>query len=143
MKHIVFLCAGNTCRSPMAEGIFRAIVSQKGGDYTVSSAGLYAMEGDPVAANAVAACQEIGVDIAGHTAKAFTASLMEGDTVAVPLTHAYADALLGAGAPRDKLYIPVQSIFDPYGGDLNCYRQCRDQLQGLCARFYEELKQHG
>ena len=127
----------------MAEGIFRAIVSQKGGDYTVSSAGLYAMEGDPVAANAVAACQEIGVDIAGHTAKAFTASLMEGDTVAVPLTHAYADALLGAGAPRDKLYIPVQSIFDPYGGDLNCYRQCRDQLQGLCARFYEELKQHG
>lgn len=127
----------------MAEGIFRAIISKKGGDYSVSSAGLYAMAGDSPAANAAAACQEIGINIEEHTAKPFDLSVMQDDVVVVPLTHAYADALLGVGVPRDKLYIPQKSISDPYGGDLACYRQCRDQLRELCEQLYEELEQHG
>ncbi len=140
MTRILFLCAGNTCRSPMAEGIFNDMARRRGETrFQAESAGLYAVQGDAVAANAVAACLEIGVDIAAHTARPFDARLMDGNCVAVPLTHAYADALLGAGAPRDKLYIPRESVSDPFGGDLECYRHCRDQLEALCQELLEGL----
>lgn len=140
MTRVLFLCAGNTCRSPMAEGIFNDMVRRRGETrFQAESAGLYAIQGDAVTTNAVAACLEIGVDIAAHTARPFDARLMDGDCVAVPLTHAYADALLGAGAPRDKLYIPRESVSDPFGGDLECYRHCRDQLEALCQELLEGL----
>ena len=140
MTRILFLCAGNTCRNPMAEGIFNNLIQHRGdGRFLAESAGLYAIAGDPVTVNAAAACLEIGVDISEHIARPFDAALMEGDCIAVPLTHAYADALLGAGAPRGKLYIPHQSITDPFGGDLECYRHCRDQLEVLCKELMEEL----
>ena len=52
MKTILFVCTGNVCRSPMAEGIFRQVVKDRG-DYRVMSAGLGAMEGQPPSAHAV------------------------------------------------------------------------------------------
>ena len=143
MKHILFLCAGNTCRSPMAAGIFNAIVAQKGGDFEAESAGLYAVKGQPAAENAVEACREIGVELGGHASRSFDLSMLQSDWSAVPLTHDYAAALLAAGVPRDRLWIPEQPVSDPFGGDLECYRRCRVQLEGLCAALYEELERRG
>ena len=71
---VLFVCTGNTCRSPMAEGIFRKMMHDRGMEDKVlcQSAGLSAVDGDPVSENAVLACREIGVDISEHTARRIT-----------------------------------------------------------------------
>ena len=67
MKTILFLCTGNVCRSPMAEGIFRQAVKGRG-DFRVLSAGLGAMDGQPPTHHSVQAMKEIGIDIATNAA---------------------------------------------------------------------------
>ena len=62
MKTILFICTGNVCRSPMAEGIFRHAVAHRG-NFRVVSAGLGAMEGQPPSPYAVQAVKELGIDI--------------------------------------------------------------------------------
>ena len=70
---ILFVCTGNTCRSPMAEGIFRHDMEQRGFENIMcQSAGLSAVEGERPAENAVTVCREIGVDISGHITRRFT-----------------------------------------------------------------------
>ena len=65
---ILFVCTGNTCRSPMAEGIFKTFITKdnKLKDIQVSSAGLMATEGQKATENAVIACKDFGADISGH-----------------------------------------------------------------------------
>ena len=62
MKTVLFICTGNICRSPMAEGIFRRAVRDRG-DFRVLSAGVGAMDGQSPSHNSVRACREIGIDI--------------------------------------------------------------------------------
>ena len=70
---ILFVCTGNTCRSPMAEGIFRHEMEQRGFENIMcQSAGLSALDGQHPSENAVLVCKEIGVDISGHIARRFT-----------------------------------------------------------------------
>lgn len=134
---VLFVCTGNTCRSPMAEGIFRRMMKERGlGDQVLcQSAGLSAVEGDPVAENAAAACREIGVEIGGHTARRLTGEeLPQWDWFfAMSRTHAY--ILEQAGAPVQKIYVSGE-IQDPFGGDLETYRRCRDKLVQELERFW-------
>ena len=81
---ILFVCTGNTCRSPMAEGIFRHEMEQRGFENIMcQSAGLSALDGQHPSENAVLVCKEIGVDISGHIARRFTPEEID----AVSYTH--------------------------------------------------------
>ena len=71
MKTILFICTGNVCRSPMAEGIFRHAIQGRG-SYRVISAGLGAMEGQPPSAHAVEAVKELDIDISGQRSRMLT-----------------------------------------------------------------------
>jgi protein-tyrosine-phosphatase len=62
MKTILFLCTGNVCRSPMAEGLFRHAVKGRG-EFRVLSAGIGAVDGQPPTPHSVQAMKEIGIDI--------------------------------------------------------------------------------
>ncbi|MEK4248326.1 low molecular weight protein arginine phosphatase [Paenibacillus sp. FSL W7-1287] len=67
MKQILFLCTGNTCRSPMAEAFFRSLAQKKGLAVTVRSAGISTVDGIPVSANSVHALQQHGIQHHGHS----------------------------------------------------------------------------
>src|SRR5437660_10132810 len=93
MKTCLFGCTGNVCRSPMAEGIFRQVVKDRG-DYRVISAGLAAMEGQPPSAYAVQAVRELGIDISGQRSRMLTPELVQDADFIFGMTHTQIDTVI-------------------------------------------------
>ncbi len=134
---ILFVCTGNTCRSPMAEGLFRQLLQRRGLEGTAASAGLSAIEGQPASENALLACREVGVDLSAHRARRLTSQDMVQWDLFFPMTQTHAYILEQAGVPAARIYVP-EPVADPFGGDLAVYRQCRDQLSRQLAVFLDQ-----
>lgn len=129
--HLLFVCSGNTCRSPMAEGIFKKMTEDLDG-FVCSSAGMSFNNNAPVSANAAEVCKEIGVDISQHRSRSINFFDYEVTDLFVVMTYYHAESLLMAEIPENKIYILDGGIPDPYGSDLETYRKCRDLIiQGL------------
>lgn len=143
MIKILFVCTGNTCRSPMAEGLFRQMVQRAGleGQVLCQSAGLSAVEGEPASENAILACRELGVDIAGHRARRVSGEDMAVWDVFFTMSKTHGYILEQAGALPEHIYIPG-FIADPFGQDLEAYRACRDKLRAELAIFWDKLMEH-
>ena len=122
--NILFVCTGNTCRSPMAEGYLR---SKKLGGVTVLSRGL-ACDGSPVSLNSKTAMAEVGIDISGHISRQITDRDIKDADKIICLSPSHRAVLLSAGVPQEKLYILGKGISDPFGGDITVYRRCRDEI---------------
>jgi RpiB/LacA/LacB family sugar-phosphate isomerase len=150
MKTILFVCTGNVCRSPMAEGIFRSAVQGRG-SFRVVSAGLGAMEGQPPSAHAVEAVKELGIDIAGQRSRMLTPELVAQADYIFGMTHSHVDTvMLLYPQAAEKTFLlrefddtldPFEKdISDPIGGSYEIYLNCRDQIeQGIVSllRFVE------
>lgn len=122
MKKILFVCTGNTCRSPMAEGYLKSL---KKSGYEIISRGLSA-DGSSVSENSAKVMLEKGVDISSHLSRQMTYEDAEGADAIVCMSSSHADLLEALGF--DKLKIHILGIVDPYGGDLDTYRACRDEI---------------
>jgi glycine hydroxymethyltransferase len=150
MKTILFICTGNICRSPMAEGIFRQAVQGRG-NYRVGSAGLGAMEGQPPSAHAVEAVKELGIDISNQRSRMLSPSLVAQADYIFGMTHSHVDTvMLLYPQAAEKTFLlrefddtldPFEKdISDPIGGSYEIYMNCRDQIeQGIVSllRFIE------
>src|SRR5438094_9413106 len=93
MKTILFVCTGNVCRSPMAEGLFRHAVKGRG-DFCVLSAGVGAIEGQPPSAYAVQALGELGIDISQQSSRMLTAEMVKQDDYIYGMTNGHDDAII-------------------------------------------------
>ncbi|WP_170008365.1 low molecular weight protein arginine phosphatase [Bacillus fonticola] len=141
MKRIVFVCTGNTCRSPMAEKIFQHVTN----GYEVRSRGLFAMDGAPAAEHAVVVLGEAGIP-ASHVSKALSEEDMVWATHVIGMTADHV-ALLQAHYPHmsDKLYTlkgavgEAGSVSDPYGGSIDTYRQTFAELERLLQKLAVKL----
>src|SRR6266566_733489 len=156
MKTILFVCTGNVCRSPMAEGIFRQAVKGRG-DYRVLSAGLGAMEGQAPSIYAVQAVRELGIDISGQRSRMLTPDMVQQADYIFGMIHSHIDTvmLLYPHAAEktfllrefdETLDLFEKDISDPIGGSYEIYINCRDQIeQGIVSllRFIEQSEGAG
>src|SRR5213596_412648 len=144
MRTILFVCTGNVCRSPMAEGLFRNAAKGRG-DFRVFSAGVGAIEGQPPSAYAVQALKELGIDISQQRSRMLTADVVNQADYIFGMTHGHVDAInLLYPQAAEKTFLLREfdetldafekDIGDPIGGSYETYLNCRDQIeQGIVS----------
>lgn len=140
MKKILFVCSGNTCRSPMAQGIFNKLAKEKNLDYIAESAGILTKTGLPYSQNSVTACKEMDIDIEnGKSVSILDVNINEYDLF-VPMSVSHAQALVAYGADKDKIMLLKSTgVSDPYGGNLDVYRECCKEIYQSILKLIEKL----
>ena len=125
--NIVFVCTGNTCRSPMAEAIFREKTKDFSENITVSSCGLGALPGDAASENSVTVMAETGIDISSHRARQINEYIIDESDFIICLSDSHYNYL--TPFCKEKLVLLGDGIPDPYGGSVDEYRYCRDEIE--------------
>lgn len=135
----------------MAEVIFNSLAEEKGLDWRAESAGIAAVGDRPASPNAVQAVAEIGLDLTTHTTRFLPAVDLNEYSLFVGMGDEHADILRSIGIPAnlvrvlrrapnpDDIYDLRMDIVDPYGGDLNAYRKCRDDIIGAVKALMTTL----
>ncbi|HRT10084.1 MAG TPA: ribose 5-phosphate isomerase B [Candidatus Paceibacterota bacterium] len=151
MKTVLFVCTGNICRSPMAEGLFRRAVAGQN-DFQAMSAGLGAANGQPPSAFAVEAVKELGIDISNIRSRMLTPDLVQAADYIIGMTHSHVDSILllyPQAAEKtfllrefdETLELFEKDISDPIGGSYQVYLNCRDQIEQGIVSLLRFLRQ--
>lgn len=141
--NILFICTGNTCRSPMAELYFNAVMAKTGGSHKARSAGLSAYPGDTISHWAGEVMRVNGIDPGAFRSRRVSRYMLEEADMIVAMTRSHAEALVAAApefAPKIHelaRWRPAGGISDPFGGGCEIYTQTfaaiRDAVDGLIA----------
>ena len=142
---ILFVCTGNTCRSPMAAGVMRSLVRQVGlrDVLEIDSAGTAVRHADqPASPLAIEAAARRGHDIAGHRSRPLTADDLARFTHPLAMARAHLAAMRSLApldlADRPRMFL-MEDVVDPYGGTLQDYDRALDFIEAGCARLFEEI----
>ena len=152
MSEVEFLlvCTGNTCRSPMAEGIFRKYLAEKLQctvdhldriGYKVYSAGVIDVSGIPASPEAIAACAAKGVDIKAHKSRVLSQQLIDGSDFIFVMTEMHRERVIGLSPEvADKcVLLAEKEIPDPIGQPQQVYNACAEQIEKAVRRRINEL----
>ena len=139
---IMFVCTGNTCRSPMAEVIFRDIAP----DDEVCSAGISAISGQKASKEAVEVCSDNGLDLSGHVSTNITNSKIRHMDLVLTATVYHKDYLLGK-YPNLKIKTIKEcaegyddlNIADPIGGSKEMYEDCFFEMKEALEKISKKI----
>ncbi|MEH7379408.1 low molecular weight protein arginine phosphatase [Bacillus sp. JJ1533] len=143
MIRVLFVCTGNTCRSPMAEAILR---KKAGNNVEVKSAGIFAGEGSPASVNTTQVLEENGIQCQ-HSSSLLNQDHIEWATCILTMTSQHKQAILyNFPEARDKLFTLQEfvdgngDVSDPYGGSVDIYRETYAELEPLIEKVLFKLK---
>ena len=151
MKTLLFVCTGNTCRSPMAAALARKATGGSS-EWQVVSAGINALNGQMVSPHSVSALRQMGIDISQHRAQMLTGRLVREADYIFGLTRGHVEGIVSLyPEAAEKLFVLREfeenvseldlDIHDPIGGPLDGYLDCRDQIHhavDAAVRFIRE-----
>lgn len=139
-KKILFVCTGNTCRSPMAEALLRdKIKKNKIKWWGVFSCGINAEVGGTISPNSKAALSEVGIIVDNFAPKQLTQKIISSSTLVICMTAAQRQILEACGNVICIRDICGYDIPDPYGMDIQAYRITRDALSAACDNIIENF----
>lgn len=139
--HLLCVCSGNTCRSPMLEGLLRKACQERGLDTVdVHSAGTFAASDQPASDHTLTCLHERGIDASSHRSRHI-------DDLELPLydrficmTRTHATALAEHGVPADRITLAdPNGVGDPFGGPLSAYEACAATLEHAVLRQLETV----
>ncbi len=148
--HILMVCSGNTCRSPLAAVMLQARLAseQELPGITVSSAGTSAWDGSPASEGSYLVALERGLDLSTHRARMLTTDQVQRADLILTMTAAHASRVADLGGASKVAtmaeYAGAESaardVPDPFGSDVEAYRATADIMSGLIESIVERLR---
>lgn len=148
MKSILFVCTGNTCRSSMAEALFKHFAVNGGKAVDAVSGGTAVFGSQGASKNAILALAEMGIDLKAHRSKGVTSQMIDAADLILTMTRSHKAQLLAARPDaKHKIFTLAEycsedgskDISDPFGGDLNTYIKCRDEIADNLKKLINKL----
>lgn len=148
---IAFVCSGNTCRSPLAEALFKKMLAQRLDcdpeelpcrGYTILSAGLSALEGEPASSGARRVAKEYGVSLEQHVAQSVSPAIAQFADHIWTMTADHRRVLVEAwpsAAGKVERLAGESDVSDPFGDSLERYRQSAAQIEAALRRRLEQI----
>jgi len=131
--HVVFVCTGNTCRSPLAALALQSELGDEAREVRVGSAGTAAAAGEPASEGAARVARAEGFDLSGHRASRLTPDLLRRADLVFVMSPSHRAAVEALGGVGDRIHVlsewpapgePELPVFDPFGASFEAYEEC-------------------